>query len=83
MERRLQLPLSGKYFSAEVSDEDIGWYGRFRIQRAAVAACCRLIRHEKGSAIKVVGVYQPPVPMAAEPFAISAEYYQKLDQFAT
>ena len=50
--------------------------------RAAVAACCRLIGQEKGSAIRVVGVYQPQVPMAAEPFAVSAEYYQKLDQFA-
>lgn len=50
--------------------------------RAAVLACCGLIGAEDLTAVKVVSVFQPQIPMASEPFAISAEHYRKLDEMA-
>ncbi len=50
--------------------------------RVAVNACCDLIGLEKNMSVRVVAVYQPQVPMATEPFAVSAEHYHKLDEIA-
>ena len=53
-----------------------------RFSTAAVEATCDLIREDRKTWIKVISAYEAQVPMAAEPFAISAEYYQQLDVFA-
>ena len=50
--------------------------------RAAVEKACGLAETMKDVSFKVVSVYEPAVPMASEPFAISAEYYHRLDNFA-
>jgi nucleotide-binding universal stress UspA family protein len=50
--------------------------------RAAVEKACDLAASMNDVSFKVVSVYEPAVPMASEPFAISAEYYQQLDNFA-
>lgn len=50
--------------------------------RVAVTACCEIIGLDRNMSIRVVSVYQSQGPMAAEPFAVSAEYYQKLDEIA-
>lgn len=50
--------------------------------RAAAEKCCEFITAGAATAIRIVSVYEAQVPMAAEPFAISAEFYQKLDDFA-
>jgi nucleotide-binding universal stress UspA family protein len=46
--------------------------------KAAVAEMCRFIR-PGDSEILFVSAYEDAAPIAAEPFAISAEYYQKLE----
>jgi nucleotide-binding universal stress UspA family protein len=48
----------------------------------AIDACCQLVTLGAASEILVVSVYEAQIPMPAEPFAISAEYYQKLDDLA-
>jgi nucleotide-binding universal stress UspA family protein len=50
--------------------------------RAAVEECCDLLRKDEKTSVKIISAYEAQVPMAAEPFAISAEYYQRLDKFA-
>ena len=49
---------------------------------AAVEKCCEFIREPAEPSVRVIAVYEPQVPMAAEPFAISADYYQRLDELA-
>ena len=46
---------------------------------AAVSECCRMIIRPQDAEVLVVSAYENAYPMAAEPFAISAEYYQHLD----
>lgn len=53
-----------------------------KFSTAAVEACCDLIRDDVKTWIKIISAHEAQVPMAAEPFAISAEYYQQLDMFA-
>jgi nucleotide-binding universal stress UspA family protein len=53
-----------------------------KFSTAAVEACCELVRDDEKTWFKIVSAYEAQVPMAAEPFAISAEYYQQLDMFA-
>jgi nucleotide-binding universal stress UspA family protein len=50
--------------------------------QAAIEKCCEMVGDAKDVSIKIVSVYEAQVPMAAEPFAISAEFYQKLDKLA-
>lgn len=50
--------------------------------RAAIKACCDLAVASEHPEIKVISVYEPQVPMASQPFAVSAEYYTKLDEIA-
>lgn len=44
----------------------------------AVEACCDLILNPYETKLMIVAAYEPPVAMAAEPFAMSAGYYQDL-----
>ena len=48
----------------------------------ALEKICELAKSWDDVSFRVMAVYEAQVPMAAEPFAISAEYYQKLDDFA-
>lgn len=50
--------------------------------RAAVAACCRMVVHPENAEIVVVSAYENAYPIAAEPFALSAEYYKAIDEAA-
>lgn len=47
--------------------------------KAAVAECCRLIIKPGSTEVMVISAYESAYPVTAEPFAISAEYYQELD----
>lgn len=53
-----------------------------KFSTTAVEAACDLIRDDEKTWIMIISAYEAQVPMAAEPFAISAEYYQQLDMFA-
>jgi nucleotide-binding universal stress UspA family protein len=46
--------------------------------KAAVRETCRFFRPEDAE-ILIVSAYEDAAPIAAEPFAISAEYYQRLE----
>jgi nucleotide-binding universal stress UspA family protein len=46
--------------------------------KAAIDECCKLFKPEDAQ-ILIVSAYEDAAPIAAEPFAISAEYYQKLE----
>jgi nucleotide-binding universal stress UspA family protein len=46
--------------------------------KAAVEHCCRTLIRPGRTEIRIVSVYEPAAPMAAEPFAVSAEYYQEM-----
>jgi nucleotide-binding universal stress UspA family protein len=48
----------------------------------AVEKCCEILVGGRGPEMRVVSVYEAQVPMASEPFAISADYYQRLDELA-
>lgn len=50
--------------------------------RAAVEKCCRMLKLSDHPEIKIISVYEQVVPMAAEPFAISAQYYQEMMEIA-
>jgi nucleotide-binding universal stress UspA family protein len=50
--------------------------------RAAIEKCCRLLKLSERPQIKVVSVYEQTAPIAAEPFAISAPYYQEMMDLA-
>lgn len=46
--------------------------------KAAVAEGCKFFKPEDDE-VMIVSAYEDAAPIAAEPFAISAEYYQKLE----
>ncbi|MBK8464745.1 MAG: universal stress protein [Chloracidobacterium sp.] len=46
---------------------------------AAIKECCRMIIRPDNTEVLIVSVYEDAYPIMAEPYAISAEYYQKLD----
>jgi nucleotide-binding universal stress UspA family protein len=48
----------------------------------ALEKACALAKGWNGVSFRVISAYEPQVPMAAEPFAISANYYQQLDELA-
>lgn len=48
----------------------------------AVEKCCEFLVGGHRPEIRVASVYEAQVPMASEPFAISADYYQRLDELA-
>ena len=47
--------------------------------KSAIEECCRLLIRPENTEILIVSAYEDAYPIMAEPFAISAEYYQKLD----
>ena len=50
--------------------------------RAAIEKCCEMLKILENPEIKVISVYEQTAPMAAEPFAISAQYYQEIMDLA-
>lgn len=46
--------------------------------KAAVEECCRLVIRPETSEVLIVSAFEDTYPIAAEPFAISAEFYQKV-----
>ena len=46
--------------------------------KAAVEKCCRMIVDPHRTTVKVVCVYEDAYPIAAEPFAVSGEFYQHI-----
>ena len=46
--------------------------------KAAVAEGCKFLKPQTDE-VMIVSAYEDAAPIAAEPFAISAEYYQKLE----
>lgn len=46
---------------------------------AAVEECCKMIIRPDSADILIVSAYENAYPVSAEPFALSAEYYQQLD----
>ena len=46
--------------------------------KAAIDKCCRLIVDPKNTEVKVVSAFEDAYPIAAEPFAVSAEFYQHI-----
>ena len=49
---------------------------------AAAEECARLFATTAGHTFTIVSVYEPPIPMPAEPFAISTVQYQELTAIA-
>lgn len=47
--------------------------------KAAVDECCRMIIDPGSADVLIVSAYETAYPLSAEPFAISADYYQQLD----
>lgn len=47
--------------------------------KAAVEESCRMVIDPDTTEILVVSAYEDAYPLTAEPFAMSAEYYQKLE----
>ncbi|MEO8574877.1 MAG: universal stress protein [Pyrinomonadaceae bacterium] len=50
--------------------------------RAAIEKACDVAEERKDVSFKLVSISETAIPIASEPFAISAEYYQRLDNFA-
>jgi len=50
--------------------------------RAAIEKCCGMLNLNDKPQIKIVSVYEQMAPMATEPFAISAQYYQEMMDLA-
>lgn len=46
--------------------------------RVAIERCCRLLAISAETTIKILSVYEQMAPMATEPFAVSAQYYQEM-----
>ena len=46
--------------------------------RAAIERCCEMIVDPKNTQVKVVSAFEDAYPIAAEPFAVSAEFYQRI-----
>ena len=50
--------------------------------RVAIEKCCKMLAISADTQIKIVSIYEQMAPMAAEPFAISAQYYQEMMNLA-
>lgn len=46
--------------------------------KAAVAECCRMVIREETADVLIVSAFEDTYSIAAEPFAVSSDYYQKL-----
>ena len=47
---------------------------------AAITECCLNIIRPENTELLIVSVYEDSYPIMAEPFAMSAEYYQKVEE---
>ena len=47
---------------------------------AAVEECCRLVIRPENADVLILSAYEDAYPITAEPFAMSGEYYQKLEE---
>ena len=47
--------------------------------KAAVEQACRLVINPLNAEILIVSAYEDTYPITAEPFAVSAEYYQQVE----
>lgn len=48
--------------------------------KAAVLEACKFVADPANAEMKVVSAYEDAYPITAEPFALSAEYYQKIEE---
>jgi nucleotide-binding universal stress UspA family protein len=48
--------------------------------QAAIGFCRNIIAQPEGTSVKILSSVERPVPIAAEPFAVSAEYYNDLEK---
>ena len=48
--------------------------------KAAVLEACKFVADPATAEMKVVSAYEDAYPITAEPFALSAEYYQKIEE---
>jgi len=46
---------------------------------AAIEECCRFLIRPENAEVLIVSAYEDAYPIMAEPFALSADYYQKLE----
>lgn len=46
----------------------------------AVKKCCEIIGKPDQTLVRIISVYEQMLPMAAEPFAVSSEYYQDIEK---
>ncbi|MFZ1702246.1 MAG: universal stress protein [Pyrinomonadaceae bacterium] len=46
---------------------------------AAITECCKMVVDPRNAEILIVSAYDDMFPLAAEPFAMSPEYYQQLE----
>ena len=46
--------------------------------KAAIEKCCDMIVDPQNTEVKVISAYEDAYPIASEPFAISAEFYQHI-----
>ena len=46
--------------------------------KAAIEKCCDMIVDPQNAEVKVISAYEDAYPIASEPFAISAEFYQHI-----
>lgn len=53
-----------------------------KFSQRALEKACEFSVGAKDVSYKVISVYEPPIPMAAEPYAMSLESYQHLDEVA-
>ena len=49
--------------------------------KAAIDALANIVAKPDATSIKIVSAVERPMPIAAEPMAISAEYYNEIEQF--
>lgn len=50
--------------------------------RKALEKACEVAQGREEVSFRVISVYEPQVPMAAEPYALSAQYFERLDGLA-
>ncbi len=49
--------------------------------RAAINALANIVAKPDATSIKIVSAVERPTPIAAEPMAVSAEYYNEIEQY--
>jgi nucleotide-binding universal stress UspA family protein len=50
--------------------------------RKALEKACEVAKGLDDVSFRVISIYEPQVPIAAEPYALSAEYFDRLDRLA-